>query len=547
MNGGESLVETLVAHGVDTAFTVPGESFLSVLEALRQHQNRVRLVTVRQEGGATFAAEAFGKLKRRPAAVFVSRGPGATNAAIGIHTARQDSTPLVFFMGQVPRASRGRESFQEIDPHTVFASMAKAVLEPESADEVAEVTARALRIASSGRPGPVVVSLPRDITEAEVTRAPAEADGRPEPMPAPAEAALERASALIAEASRPLIVAGEAVLYENCGMLLGAFAEACGTPVFAAYRRQDVLANDHPHYAGHLEINRVAYQRHALTRADLILAVGSRLDAITDENHTLIQSHQKLLQIYPDAEVLGRKEADVAIEAGIAAALEALIARLPAPPAARLDWTRELHAAYLSLSDSARSPAQGRVDLAAVVAAVAARVPPEAVILTDGGSFARWVHRYYRFTRPHTQAGPISGAMGYAVPGAVGARLARPEVPVVAFVGDGGFMMTGQELVTAAEQNLAVKVVVCDNSVHGSILQGQVSRFGPHAIYGTRLVSPDFAAIAEAYGVRAWRVDETRAFDAAFAEALAHDGPALLHLLTDERDIVPYGNEREAV
>ena len=546
MNGGESLVETLIDHGVDTAFTVPGESFLTVLEAMRQRQNRFRLITARQEGGAAFAAEAYGKLSGRPAAVFVSRGPGATNAAIGVHTAKQDSTPLLLFMGQVKRPSRGRESFQEIDPHTAFASLAKAILEPETPEEIAPLTAKAIEIAGSGRPGPVVVVLPKDVTEAEFEGGPAP-DVTPAPMPPPTDADIARATTWIDKAQHPLILAGEAISFEDCTDTLIAFAEASGAPVMTAYRRQDVFPNQHPAYVGHLEINRVAYQREALTAADVIIAAGSRLDGITVEDYTLIRDDQTLLQLYPDAEVLARSGAAVAIEASVDQALVALTAGLASPDKARLAWRDSLHEACLAHSDPADAPTEGAVDLAAVVAAVAERMPSDAVILTDGGSFARWVHRYFRFSQPHTQAGPVSGAMGYAVPGAIGARLARPDVPAIAFVGDGGFMMTGQELVTAVEQNIDIKVIVCDNSAHGSILMGQTQRFGAHAAFGTRLASPDFAAVAEAYGLPAWRVSETDQFAPAFAEALAHDGPALLHLLTDERDIVPFGAGREAV
>lgn len=547
MNGGERLVEVLVEHGVDTAFTVPGESFLTVLEAMRQQQNRIRVVTVRQEGGGAFAAEAYGKLTGRPAAVFVSRGPGATNASIGVHTAKQDSTPLLLFMGHVRRSSRGRESFQEIDPHSAFASLAKAVLEPETPEEVAALTARAIALSTSGRPGPVVVVLPRDVTEAEIGETELAVSGVSQATRSAEESALARAATLLTEARHPLIVAGEAISFEDCSAALVAFAEASGAAVMTAYRRQDVFPNQHEAYAGHLEINRVAYQREALEVADVILAAGSRLDAITVEDYTLIKPHQRLIQIYPDAEVLARSGAELAIEAEVGTTLTALAARLAAPSETVLSWRRSLHQAYLTHSDAETSPSVGAVDLAAVVAGVAARVPPEAVILTDGGSFARWVHRYYRFTRPHSQAGPISGAMGYAVPGALGARLARPAAPVVAFVGDGGFMMTGQELVTAVEQNLEVKIIVCDNRAHGSILQSQIGKFGSHGIYGTRLASPDFAAVAGAYGVPAWRVTATAEFDPAFDEALRYEGPALIHVRTDERDIVPYGPGREAV
>jgi len=546
MNGGDALVETLVAHGVDHAFTVPGESFLTVLEALRQRQNAVRTITVRHESGATFAAEAFAKIAGRPAACFVSRGPGAANASIGVHTARQDSTPLLLFMGQVPRRSKGREAFQEIDPNTMFGSLAKAVLEPAGPDDVASVTALAVEIATRGRPGPVVVALPKDVSEGETPdappRRPAARDARP-----PEPGAIQAAAALVKAARRPLILAGEMVLMEGCSDALAALADAAGAPVMAAYRRQDALANEHPAYAGHLEINRLPWQKQALAEADVILAVGARLDGITVEDFTLIRPEQKLIHLYPDADALARWKSAVAIEAEVGAACRALATALPKPPAERLAWREGLHRHYLELSTPGAVPSEGAVDLAAVVAAAQARAPGDAICVTDGGSYARWVHRYWRFRGPRTQAGPISGAMGYGAPGAIGAQLARPSSPVLCFVGDGSFMMSGMELATAAEENVPIKVIVCDNHAHGSILTGQVGRYGPDAAFHTLLKSPDFGMLARAFGLPSWRVERTAEFAPAFDAMLKHPGPALLHLLTDRRDIVPYGPGKDAV
>lgn len=546
MNSGEALVKTLIAHGVELGFTVPGESFLTTLDAIRQRQNSFRLITTRHEGGAAFAAEAYGKLTGKPAAVFVSRGPGVTNAAIGVHTAKQDSTPLLLFMGQVRSSSKGRESFQEIDPHTTFASMTKAVIEPATAEDVATSTALAVHIATSGRPGPVIVVIPKDVIEAEigdlvVPARPATVVAKTDPRD------ITAAVRLIEESERPLLIVGEMVSYEDATAELIALAEATGAPVMTAYRRQDVFPNEHPAYAGHLEINRVAYQREALDAMDLVIAAGSRLDGITMEDYTLFRDEQRLIHLYPDAEVLGRYRSDVAIAAPVMQSFAALAKALPPPPAERLAWRDGLHQGYLAFSSPGTVSVQGEVDLAAVVADVIARVPEEAMILTDGGSFARWIHRYYRFNRPHTQVGPISGAMGYAVPGAIGSHLARPDAPVIAFAGDGSFMMSGQELATAAQHQLPIKVIVCDNNAHGSILMGQVNYFGEDAVFNTRLKSPDFAALARAYGIAGWTVTRTAEFAPAFEAAMSEAGPALLHLVTDERDIVPYGAGKEAV
>ena len=547
VTGGDVLVDTLIAHGVDTAFTVSGESFLAVLEALRRTRNQISLITTRQEGGGAFAAEAFGKLTGRPAALFVSRGPGATNAAIGVHTAKQDSSPMLMFVGHVPSTSQGREAFQEIDLTAMFTPIAKAVLQPNSADQVAVVTARAVALSVAGRPGPVVVVLPRDLTDGAMDK-PAIPRPSHRQAVAPDGEALDQAARMLAAAKRPLFLSGEIVAIQDTGAALVALAEAVGAPVMTAYRRQDTFPNDHGAYAGHLEINRLPYQRQALEGADLLIAVGSRMDGISAEDGALPCQHQSLLQIYPDAEVLARCQADLPLLSDPAAACLELARRLTAPILPNITaWRDELHRAYLDSTEPGSVTVHGAVDLSLIAAEVQRQVPADTVILTDGGSFARWIHRFYRFRQAHSQAGPISGAMGYGVPGAIGARLARPHSTAIAFVGDGGFMMTGQELVTAVEQNIDLVVVVCDNGVHGSILEGQRQRFGTDHIYGTRLSSPNFTDVARAYGCAAWAVHRSEDFADALRGALAHTGAALIHLLTDDRDIAPFDKGPDAV
>jgi acetolactate synthase-1/2/3 large subunit len=546
MNGGQVVVDVLVAHGVDVAFTVPGESFLNIIESLRQQQSAIRLISTRHESGAAFAAEAFGRLTARPAAVFVSRGPGASNAAIGIHTAMQGSTPLLLVVGHVRRRSKGREAFQEIDHQQMFAPIAKAVLEPATVEEIAAITARACMLATAGRPGPVVVILPRDLTESvvepvDVTGSPARGGLDPDPEH------LARAKALLVQARWPLIIGGEMVSFERAHATLVGFAEASGAPVMSAYRQLDVFPNTHPAYAGHLEINRAPFQREAFARCDLVIAAGTRLDGITTEDYTLLGPKQHLIHIYPHAESVARSNADTGIIADVGVTLGALTKDLPPVAEERLHWRAELHQAYLEFSSPDNVPVHGAVNMAAVVAGLQQVLPEDAVILTDGGSFARWVHRYYRFSRPRIYAGPVSGAMGYAVPGAMGAALARPHVPVVAFVGDGSFMMTGQELMTAVEAQLPIKLIVCDNQAQGSILLAQWEQFGKDKDYATRIASPDFVMLARAYGAEASRVIRTEDFAVQFERALVHDGPALLHVITDQRDIAPYAAGRDAV
>jgi acetolactate synthase-1/2/3 large subunit len=315
----------------------------------------------------------------------------------------------------------------------------------------------------------------------------------------------------------------------------------------SAYRQLDVFPNTHPAYAGHLEINRARFQRNAFSTSDLVIAVGTRLDGITTEDYTLLGPSQHLIHIYPDAQSVGRSNADAPVVANVRIALDELKKGLSPPTAERRNWRDQLHRDYLDFSTPGAIQVHGAVDMADVVSEVARALPEDSVILTDGGSFARWVHRYYRFSRPRTYAGPVSGAMGYGVPGAMGAALARPRVPIVAFVGDGSFMMTGQELLTAVEEGLPIKVIVCDNQAQGSILHAQWQQFGPGNDYATRTLSPDFVALARAYGVEARRVVRTEDFAEQFQAALLHGGPALLHVITDQRDIAPYAAGKDAV
>ncbi len=542
MTGGEALVATLIAHGVEQAFCVPGESYLAVLEGMRRERARLRLVVNRVEGGVTFAAEAYGKLARRPAAALVTRGPGATNAGIGVHTAAQDSTPLVLLVGHVPSRVKGREAFQEIDYHLMYAPIAKAVLEPVAAADVADCVARAVRLSVAGRPGPVVVVLPEDITEADAGDGPApRTAGRPAGAPAPE--AVERAAALVRAARHPLVIAGELAAFDAATPALIGFVERAGAGVVTAWRRQDTFPNDHPAYLGHFGIGRAPFQREAWRDADVVIAAGARLDDITTEEFTLLRPDQRLIHVYPEPAVLSASGAEVALLGHTALALEALTRALggAAPPPARREWCRRHHAAWETFTTPGQVPVRGAVDMAQVLGVVTAALPPEAIVVNDAGNSAGWVHRYHRFRRPATQAAPCSGAMGYAVPGAIGARLARPDRPVVAFVGDGGFLMTGQELVTAVQEGLDVTVICCDNSAYGTILMHQAKRIGPDAYYGVELRSPDFAAVARGYGAEAFTVEKTAEFEDAFRAALRHPGPALVHVKTDYRDISAAG------
>ena len=540
MNAGEALVRTLDRHGVETVFCVPGESYLAVLEALRRRANRIRLVTCRHESGASFAANGYAKIARRPGVAFVSRGPGATNASIGVHTAHQDSIPLVVFIGQVPRAELGREAFQEVDYRAFYGAITKAVLEPSRPEDVARATAEALALAQAGRPGPVAVVLPEDVTEAETGDAAIPTPALPCPGEAP-EAQIRKGAAMIDRACRVLVVAGEIVKGEGAGGDLAAFAEATGAAVVAAFRCQDALDNDRPAWAGPFGLGRPPHLDRAWRDADLIVLAGSRFDAITSSDFTLRDEGKPTLMLHPDAATIAALRPTLGIAAPVGPALRALGAAARPPDAERIAWRAEMRAGFEAWQAQAPE-ALGAVDMTAVIRHVDARLAGiDHVVTNDAGNFATWLHRHFRWRLPDSQAGPMAGAMGYGAPAAVGAALARPGARVVCFVGDGGFGMTGQELATAAQHGLPITVVVCDNGAYGTILMHQHRYAGPGAYAAVALESPDFAALGRAYGAQSWRVESTEAFAPAFDEALAHDGPALIHLVTDIRDISASG------
>ncbi len=539
MIGGDALVETLLAHGADVCFGVPGESYLHVVEALRRRQDRIRFVVNRQESGCTYAAEAYGKLTRKPGIAFVTRGPGATNAAIGIHTAAQDSTPLMLFIGQVPTERLGQESFQEIDYAQMYGAIAKRVIEPAAPQAVAGACAEAFELAVAGRPGPVVVVLPEDVTHGEAGDA-----SIPEPrrrtVLKPDPAAISRAAALIDDAQRPLIIAGELVSQDAAHEAVARLAETSGAALAVAWRRQDTVSVDHPAYVGPMSLGRAPFQRDLVDDADLLIAAGSRLDDITSEDGTLLRMGKTLIQIYADAAVLARTAADVAILADAGPGLSDLADSVAAPPEARLAWRaryRELYEAYRVVGADPGVAPWGAVDMARVVEIIAGTIDGPHVIVNDAGNFSGWSQRYFPYREAWSQAAPISGAMGYAMPGAIGAALARPEAEIIGFVGDGGFLMTGQELVTAATQGLRIRMLVCDNAAYGTILAHQRKAFGTGHGYGVDLVSPDFVKLAEAYGAAAFNVERTEDFEAAFEAACTVDGPALIRLAIDLRDI----------
>ncbi len=539
--GGQALVETLISHAVDTVFCLPGESYLGVIEALREHQNEIRLIVTRHESGASFAACAHARMTNRPGIAFVSRGPGATNAAIGVHTARQDSTPMVLFIGQVPTDQIGREAFQEVDYHLMYGPLAKGVMQALLPGEVADITQKALALAIDGRPGPVIVVLPENVTTGECRN-----KEIPAPVPRPAYGAepeaIARATELIDEARHPVVIGGEMVNFEAANDALEGFLEASGAGLCAAFRRQGVIATDHPAYLGHFGLALTPYQKEMWDEVDLVIAAGNRLDAATTMDFKLVSREQLLIHIYPDNAVLRVNAPDVALKSDCGAALEALSKAVAAPPPQeRVAWRRRMREKYEAWAVVPDGTALGAVDMNRVMAILGEKLPADCTVTNDAGNFATWIHRFLPFRHRQAQVGPAAGAMGFGVPGALGVQLARPGKTVVTLVGDGGFLMTGQEMVTAVEQNLPIKVIICDNSAYGTIAMHQTRRFGAEGRYGVNLKSPDFAAVARAWGAAAWSVTRTEQFAAALDAALAHGGPALIHVKTDLRDLTASG------
>jgi acetolactate synthase-1/2/3 large subunit len=541
---GHALVEALVAQGVHTAFGVPGESYLAVLDGFHQHREHIRFIACRQEGGAAFMAEAQGKLTGRPGICFVTRGPGATNASIGLHTAFQDSTPMILFVGQVASDQRDREAFQELDYRQVFGpgtlGMAKWVGEVHSADRLPEYVARAFHTAMQGRPGPVVLVLPEDLL---TTPSAAPVLPRVEPVQAwPAPGPLRDLRALLVQAQRPFVIAGGAGWDAEGARALQRFAENWQLPVGCGFRFQDTFDNRHPLYAGDVGIAINPKLAARIRDADLLIALGVRLGEMTTGGYTLIEAprpKQKLVHIHAGAEELGRVyAADLLMQASVNHAAKALES-LAAPP--QLPWRAEAASAAADFAANRVPPPVSPLDMAQVMLTVERLVPEDTVYTNGAGNYSGWLHRYVRYPglqhHGRTQLAPTSGAMGYGVPAAIAAALLYPDRTVINVAGDGDFLMTGQELATATGYGAgrgAGKLIsiVVDNGSYGTIRMHQEREY-PGRVSGSDLFNPDFAALATAYGWHAAKVERTEQFEPALREALAAPGPSLLHLKLD--------------
>lgn len=530
------LIETLAVNGVTHVFCVPGESYLAVLDALVDFQDRIQVIACRHEAGAANMAVAYAKLTGRPGICFVTRGPGATHASIGIHTASQDSAPVILFIGQVARSDRGREGFQEIDYAAMFGSLTKLAVEISDPTRVVEITTRALATATQGRHGPVVVSLPEDMLAedagprlpAVVRTAPASLD----PVVIPAIAAR------LEQAQRPLLILGGTGWTDDALARLAAWAKQIDLPVALSWRRKDLLDNDHPCYVGDLSIRPSPGLNERIKAADLLLAIGSRLGEIPTLGYQLFSAQEaagKLIHIHPSAEELNHvwhaSLSAIANEANAAIALSGIKLNRKWSQwrsAARADYERSL----------APVTTVGAVNLSQVFTHMAQVLPRDAILCNGAGNYAAWPNRFYRYHMPRTQLAPTSGAMGFGFPAGIAAKAIYPDREVIAIAGDGCFLMTGQELATAVQYNIRLVTLVIDNSAYGTIRMYQ-ERDYPGRVMATRLRNPDFAEYARAFGAWGVTVERTEDFAEAFAAARTSSVPSLVHVKTSVEDILP--------
>ena len=535
--GGRILVDQLLAQGVERATCVPGESYLAVLDAL--HDAKIDVLVCRNEGGAAMMAEAHGKLTGRPGILFVTRGPGATNASPGIHIARQDSTPLIVFVGQIDRSMREREAFQELDYRAVFGTVAKWATEIDQVERIPEIVARAFRVAMQGRPGPVVIALPEDML---VETAIVEDAARVEPVePWPAPQAVDELGRLLADARRPLVVLGGARWNGAARDGMVRFAERFDLPVATSFRRAQLFPPDHPNYAGDVGINPGPKLTERVKSADLLLLVGGRMSEMPSSSYTLIDipnPKQTLVHVYPDATELGRVyQPALAIEASPAAFAASLERLEPPREIAWRQQSAEAHADYLERTETPKEQ-PGAFQYGQAMVWLRDRLPPDAIVANGAGNFAVWVHRFMRLTGSRTQLSPTSGSMGYGPPAAIMAKRVFPDRVVVCFAGDGDFLMNGQEFATAVQYEIPVVIVVLDNGMYGTIRMHQ-ERYYPGRVSATKLKNPDFAAYARAFGGHGERVERTEEFAPAFERALASRQPAILHCIVDAEAITP--------
>ncbi|WP_157015950.1 thiamine pyrophosphate-binding protein [Mesorhizobium xinjiangense] len=535
--GGQLIVEALEANGVDRLYCVPGESYLAVLDALAD--SAISPIVCRQEGGAAMMADCHGRLTGKPGICFVTRGPGATNASAGIHIAAQDSIPLILFVGQVARGNLEREAFQEIDYRAFYGSVAKWVVEIDDPARIPELLTRAFTVATSGRPGPVVVALPEDVLS-ERAQAPAALPFVPvETQPGTAE--MEAFHRLLATAKRPIAILGGTRWSDKAVADFQKFAESWNLPVACSFRRQMLFDHLHPSYAGDIGIGPNPKLAQAVREADVVLLVGGRFGEMPSSDYTLLKSpypDQALVHVHADAAELGRVyRPSLAINASAAAFAAAAVGLKPSAPPAWAERTEDLHSAYLDWSTPPET-GPGAVQMGPIMAYLETVLPDDAILANGAGNYATWIHRFHRFRRYATQAAPTSGSMGYGTPAAVAAKGLFPERTVIAFAGDGCFLMNGQEFATAVQYGLPIVVIVVNNGIYGTIRMHQEREY-PGRVVATDLTNPDFAALARAYGGHGETVETTADFAPAFERARASGKPAIIEIKLDPEAITP--------
>jgi acetolactate synthase-1/2/3 large subunit len=533
-SGGRVLADALVAQGIDHAFAVPGESYLDVLDGLYAVSKKLQLITCRFEAGAVNMAEAFGKLTGRPAAAFVTRGPGACHGAIGVHTAMQDSTPLLLFVGQIPFEETDRESFQEVDYRKMFGPLAKWVTQIDDAARIPELVAHAVDVATTGRPGPVVIALSEEMQKHMVE---VPDIGRADIVGAlPDPSALARMQAMLARASRPFAILGGSAWSDAARAAIRDWLVARDVPVAVSFRRHALYDGTLPNFVGDLGVGSDPALVSMVREADLILAFGTRLSEAVSQGYTLFPpaGGVPIVHVYPDAAEIGRVFRPAL---GIVSSIEAFAAALPALPPVKPKWSewtvdlRALRLAAMKVPDYA-----GTLNVGQVMTELAELLEPDAILTSDAGNFATWPARFMHFSDRQRFIGPTNGAMGYGVPAAVGAKIAFPDRQVVCFVGDGGFLMTGQEIATAFHHGVAPIILVFNNQMYGTIRMYQ-ERTYPGRVSGTSLTNPDFGRFIEAFGGHGEVVTETAAFTPAFERAVASGRPALIELRMDPEQI----------
>lgn len=535
--GGQLLVDALKVHGVDMAFGVPGESYLSVLDAFYESREQIKFVICRQEGGAANMADAYGKLTGRPGICFVTRGPGATNASIGIHTAFQDSTPLILFIGQIDNEVAEREAFQEIDYRRMYGQMAKWVAQIDRPERVPEMISHAFHLAVSGRPGPVVLALPEDMQVATATVPDTACYQRVAAHPGADD--MNKLRDMLAAAKRPFVMLGGGGWNATACADMRAFIETNNLPTACAYRCQDLLDNRSPNYLGDIAVGMNPAIEKRIRECDLLLAIGLRLGEWTTINYTLVdipRPKMKFIHVHAGAEELGRVyQGDLLINSGMPEFAAAARALPPVKPV-WADQTKAARAEFDAWQLPVKTP--GTLNMSEVIAFLKKRLPEGSILTNGAGNFTLWAHRFYQYTGFRTQLGPTSGAMGYGVPAGVAAKLVHPERPVIAFAGDGDFLMNGQELATAMQYGAKTIFIVINNGMFGTIRMHQ-ERHYPGRISGTELHNPDFAALARAYGAHGEVVTRTEDFEAAFERAWNAGTAALLELRIDPDSVSP--------